>query len=212
MLSLAGARLNRLNTNTWNRIRYSVWAPFYDVVTGGFDRYRRESLARLSLSPGERVLLVGAGTGADLRHIPPGVMAVATDLTPAMLARASKYQRPGVSFAIMDGHRLGVGTGSCDAVVLHLILAVIPDPVRCLQEAARVLRPQGRIVVFDKFVRSRPPIGLRALNVVSSVLFTDVTRRFEDILAAANSLLNVELDEPAALGGLFRHILLRRNG
>src|SRR5687768_10945396 len=151
--------LNRLNTNTWNRIRYSAWAPFYDVVTGGFDRYRRESLARLQLSAGERVLLVGAGTGADLRHIPPSVMAVATDLTPAMLARAGKHQRPGVYLAIMDGHQLAVRSGSFDAVVLHLILAVIPDPVRCLKEAARVLRPQGRIVVFDKFVRSRPPIG-----------------------------------------------------
>jgi phosphatidylethanolamine/phosphatidyl-N-methylethanolamine N-methyltransferase len=201
-----------LNTNAWNRIRYSAWAPFYDVVTGGFDRYRRESLARLPLSPGERVLLVGAGTGADLRHIPPGVTAVATDLTPAMLVRARKHQRPGVHFAIMDGHQLGVRTGSFDAVVLHLILAVIPDPVRCLQEAARVLRPQGRIVVFDKFVRSRPPIGLRVLNVVSSALFTDVTRRFEDILAGTNSPLVLELDEPAALGGLFRHIRLRRDG
>jgi phosphatidylethanolamine/phosphatidyl-N-methylethanolamine N-methyltransferase len=204
--------LNRLNTNAWNRIRYTAWAPLYDVFTGGFDRYRRASLALLRLLATERVLLVGAGTGADLRHIPSGATAVATDLTPAMLARARKHQTANVHFAIMDGHRLAARTSSFDAVVLHLILAVIPDPVRCLQEAARVLRPQGRVVVFDKFVRSKPPIGLRVLNVVSAVLFTDVTRRFEDILAGANSPLGIELDEPAALGGLFRHILLRRNG
>ena len=201
--------VSRLNTNTWNRIRYTAWAPFYDAFTGAFDRHRRHSLAQLGLSPAERVLLIGAGTGADLRYLPPGVTAVATDLTPAMLARARRRQAPGVHFAIMDGHRLAARSESFDAVVLHLILAVIPDPVRCLQEAARVLRPQGRIVVFDKFVRTRPSMGLRVVNVVASVLFTEVTRRFEDILSAANAPLKVERDEPAALRGLFRYIVLR---
>jgi arsenate reductase (thioredoxin) len=201
-----------VHTNTWNRIRYTAWAPFYDVVGGRFDGYRRASIARLQLAPTERVLLVGAGTGADLRLIPSGVTAVATDLTPAMLARARRHRAPDVHFAIMDGHRLAARTAAFDAVVLHLILAVIPDPVRCLQEAARVLRPQGRIVVFDKFARSRPPIGLQLLNVVSAVLFTDVTRRFEDILGGTGSPLTVDSDEPAALGGLFRYIVLRAAG
>jgi ubiquinone/menaquinone biosynthesis C-methylase UbiE len=201
-----------INTNRWNRVRYTLWAPVYDLVGRGFDRQRKESLRILDPRPGESVLIVGAGTGADLQHLPPGIRVVATDLTPAMLARARSRARDGTALAVMDGHQLGVRTASVDAVVLHLILAVVPDPVRCLQEAARVLRPGGRIAVFDKFVRGRrtPPV-LRVLNLVTNTLFTDVTRNFEDILRRSGAPLTVERESAALFGGLFRHLLLRKN-
>ena len=201
-----------INTNRWNRLRYTLWAPVYDLVGRRFDRQRRDSLRLLDPRPGERVLIVGAGTGADLQHMPGGVRVVATDLTLAMLSRARPRVREGTSLAAMDGHQLGVRTASFDAVVLHLILAVIPDPVRCLQEAARVLRPGGRMVVFDKFVRGRPPLVLRVLNLATNTLFTDVTRNFEDILRRSATPLGIEREVPALFGGLFRHLLLRRDG
>ncbi|HYN02151.1 MAG TPA: class I SAM-dependent methyltransferase [Vicinamibacteria bacterium] len=174
------------------------------------DRHRRESLALLDPTPGERLLIVGAGTGADLPHLPAGCTVLATDLTPAMLRRA-RQARERTHLAIMDGHRLAVPDGAFDGVVLHLVLAVIPDPARCLREAARALRPGGRVVVFDKFVRTRrPPLALRALNVVIRVLFTDMTRRFEDVLERSGADLVVVRDEPAFAGGLYRRLLLRR--
>lgn len=166
-----------LKTNRWNRLRYTGWAPVYDLMTWGLDRKRQESLRLLGPRPGERILIVGAGTGADLPHIPAGCVVVATDLTPAMLERARPKVRDGTHLAVMDGHRLGVVAASFDAVVLHLILAVIPNPVSCLMEAARALRPGGRMVVFDKFVRGRrAPVVLRMLNLVTDALFSDVTR------------------------------------
>jgi phosphatidylethanolamine/phosphatidyl-N-methylethanolamine N-methyltransferase len=201
-----------INTNRWNRLRYTLWAPIYDVVGRRFDRQRQESLRILNPLPGERILIVGAGTGADLQHRPPGARVVATDLTLAMLERARPRAREGTYLTVMDGHQLAVRTASFDAVVLHLILAVIPDPVRCLQEAARALRPGGRMVVFDKFVRGRPPAVLRVLNVATSALFTDVTRSFEDILHRSNAPLTLEQESPALFGGLFRHLLLRKSG
>jgi ubiquinone/menaquinone biosynthesis C-methylase UbiE len=202
---------SRVETNAWNRLRYTLWAPVYDIAGRRFDGRRRESLRLLDPRRGERILIVGAGTGADLPYLPAGCVVIATDLTPAMLARARAHLREGIHLAIMDGHSLAVRSGSCDAVVLHLILAVIPDPARCLQEAARVLRPGGRIVVFDKFIQSRrPPLGLRLLNVVTRTLFTDVTRRFQDILERSGAPLLVERDSPALFGGLFRHLLLRK--
>ena len=199
------------SSNRWTRLRYSIWAPVYDLVGGRFDGKRRESLRLLNVQAGERVLVVGAGTGGDLPYLPAACQVVATDLTFAMLARARSRARPGNHLAVMDGHQLALPTSSVDAVVLHLLLAVIPDPVRCLEEVERVLRPGGRAVIFDKFVRgTQPPLLLRAVNVVTRVLFTEVTRNLEQILVAAGSRLTVEYDASALLGGLFRMILLRK--
>lgn len=199
-------------TNAWNRRRYTLWAPFYNLAVRGFNPCRRRSLALLAPRPGERVLLVGAGTGVDLDFLPDGATVLVTDLTPAMLWRARSRLRPGQHLARMDGHALGVRGGAFDAAVLHLILAVLPDPVRCLRETSRALRPGGRAVVFDKFVRGKhTPVALRLANLVTRVLATEVTRRFEDILEQAQVPLSVEHDQPALAGGLFRHILLRKH-
>jgi phosphatidylethanolamine/phosphatidyl-N-methylethanolamine N-methyltransferase len=200
----------RIESNAWNRLRYSVWAPVYDLAGRRFDRFRRESLARLQLRDGERLLLVGAGTGDDLPYVPTGVRTVATDLTPAMLERA-RPKSTAAHLAVMDGHRLAVKADAFDAAALHLILAVIPDPAACLRETARAVRPGGRIVVFDKFVRGpRVPFVLRVLNVFTRVLATEITRRFEDILERSEAPLVVEEDAPASLHGLFRYVVLRR--
>lgn len=200
-----------MNLTTWNRIRYTLWAPAYDLVAR-FGRQRRRSIALLQLQPGERVLLVGAGTGADLPLIPEGVSVLATDLTPAMLAKAEPRVRPGIELRVMDGQALDLPDESFDAVILHLILAVIPDPAACLREAARVLKRGGRIAVFDKFLPdgASPSLPRRIANVASGALFTEINRRMGDILKSSGAPLRIEHDEPALVGGMFRVIVLRK--
>ncbi len=200
-----------MNATSWNRLRYTLWAPFYDQVAR-FGRQRRRSIDLLGLQAGERLLVVGAGTGADLPFIPPGVEVLATDLTPAMLERARPRVRPGMELRVMDGQALDLPDASFDAVLLHLILAVIPDPAACLREAARVLKPGGRIAVFDKFLPdgASPSLPRRFANSVISIFFTDLNRRLGDILAASGARLEVEHDESAMLGGMFRIVMLRK--
>jgi phosphatidylethanolamine/phosphatidyl-N-methylethanolamine N-methyltransferase len=201
-----------INSNRWNRIRYSVAAPIYDLVVR-FGRQRRRSIELLALCPGERVLIVGAGTGADLPFLPAGVEVVAGDITPAMVARVRRRAAAlgrAVTAEVMDGQALPLPDATFDAVLLHLIVAVIPDPDACLREAARVLRPGGRAVVFDKFAPDDGPPSLlrRALNLLANPIATDITRRLGPLLAGTG--LRMVHREPAAFRTLFEIALLRR--
>jgi ubiquinone/menaquinone biosynthesis C-methylase UbiE len=184
------------DTNAWKRISYTLWAPVYDLLVKPlFGRKRRRSIELLELKAGERVLLVGAGTGLDLEFLPAGPAIVATDLTPAMVLRLERRAlrlRLNVDARVMDGHALEFPDASFDAAILHLIVAVIPDPEKCLKEVARVLRPGGRAVIFDKFVpdNATPPLILRLLNPLTSLFGTEVTRQIGPLFASAPSRLD----------------------
>jgi phosphatidylethanolamine/phosphatidyl-N-methylethanolamine N-methyltransferase len=195
--------------NAWQRLRYTFWAPHYDRVTR-FHAERRHSIDLLALRPGERLVIIGCGTGADLPFVPESIEVLATDLTPAMLRQARAHTRPGVEFQIMDGMALDLPDGAFDAAILHMVLEVIPDPVRCLREAARVLRPGGRLAVFDKFLPEghRPGPLKRAGLALLDLVFTSTNRRMGEILARSGAPLVVEHDEPAV--GSYRHLVLRR--
>lgn len=201
----------------WDRVRYTFWAPFYDSIAGavGFERARQLSIDRLRLRAGQRVLMIGAGTGLDLTHIPPDIVLTAVDVTPAMLRRlehrAARMQRR-VTTRIMDARRLDFPDASFDAVVMHLVLAVMPEPERGLKEAARVLMPGGRIAVFDKFLADEQSVSWqrRLLNLFARPLFSDMNRRLGPILDGTG--LVVEHDEPSAFGGMYRVVTLTRPG
>jgi ubiquinone/menaquinone biosynthesis C-methylase UbiE len=197
----------------WNRLRYTVWAPAYDIIVGaaGFNTARRLSIDRLRLASGDRVLIVGAGTGLDLDFLPPNVHVTAIDVTPAMLKhlerRAADTGRS-VTTRIMDARQLAFPDSSFDAVVMHLILAVMPEPERGLREAVRVLKPSGRIAIFDKFLRDeqRASLKRRLLNAIAKPLFSDLNRRLGPLIAGTP--LVIEHDEPVAFGGTYRVVTL----
>jgi ubiquinone/menaquinone biosynthesis C-methylase UbiE len=200
----------RLVSNRWRRWTFTLLAPVYDALVLPLAGMRERSFALAALSPGERVLLVGVGTGADFPFLPVGVRAVATDLTPAMLQRAPR--REGVHLALMDGLRLALPAEGFDAVVLHLIVAVAPDPAGCLGEAARVVRPGGRIAVIDKFKPrgGKAPLALRLFRPLIRLLGTDVALDLDALAARAG--LVIEHREPGAVKGLFQVALLRKPG
>lgn len=200
----------RVNTNRWNRLRYTLYAPFYDLVGRRLGRGRRRALELLEVREGERVLIVGCGTGLDLELLPRGARVTAVDLTPAMVektrARAAALGMQ-VDARVMDAARLELPDASFDCVILHLILAVVPDPYSTAREAARVLRPGGRASVFDKFLpdEGEPSLLRRAANVLTNVFATEINRRLGDILAGTR--LQVVRNEASVFGGAFRVVI-----
>ena len=190
---------------------YRLIAPFYDRAIDRATRAaRRASLAQLPQNPG-RVLIDGIGTGLDLPLLPAQHHYVGLDLTAAMLARGLS-RRAGLDFTATQGdaQHLPFATASFDHAVLHLILAVVPNPNACLAEIARVVRPGGTVLIFDKFLKRGQPALLRRLaNPLVRRLATRLDVIFEDVLAGTNGL-RLEHDQPALASGWFRLIRLSR--
>lgn len=204
-----------MSLNAWNRIRYSLYAPVYDLVARRFDRGRRRSIELLGLRPGERLLIPGCGTGLDFLYLPPGLRVTAGDLTPAMLRRArARAEARGfkADLRVMDAHALDLPEAHFDAALLHLILAVVPEPEAAAREVGRVLRPGARVGIFDKFLddEAEPSLLRRAAGAAANVLATDLNRRLGPLLEAAGLVL--EHEEPVFLGGLFKVALARKPG
>lgn len=192
---------------------YRFIAPIYDVfLERSTSRARRLSLARLPQQESLQVLINGAGTGLDFPFLPPCHEYTALDLTGAMLAR-SQDRGNGLKVARVqgDGMSLPFADESFDVVVLHLILAVVPRPDLCLAEAARVLKPGGRILLFDKFLQPGQQAWIRrSLNVLIKHLATRLDVVFEEVLETTPRL-HVVSDEPALANGWFRLIEIQKD-
>ena len=208
--------LNRDLPNRENpllRWSYNLIAPIYDlVVSRPLLRARTLSIDNLPTEHAERVLLSGIGTGLDLPLLPRLHHYTALDFNAAMLERA-RPRSTGlhVEWVLGDSMALPFADAHFDHIVLHLILAVVPQPALCLNEAARVLKPGGTIIIFDKFLRPRQTALLRrALNPLSRRVATRMDVVFEEVLQRIPSLQLVN-DVPLLAGGWFRGIVLKKN-
>jgi demethylmenaquinone methyltransferase / 2-methoxy-6-polyprenyl-1,4-benzoquinol methylase len=144
------------------REMFSSIAPRYDVtnvvLSLGIDRlWRRVAVRESGAAPGARVLDCATGTGdlalALRRAVEPGGTVVGMDFCAAMLEPArEKARRAGlgdVRFEVADALALPYPPGAFDVSTIAFGIRNVDDPVRCLQEMSRVVRPGGQVVVLE---------------------------------------------------------------
>ena len=150
------------------RVLYDGIAPRYDRALGLMERgLFGDGRAWICGQAGGDVLEVAVGTGRNLAFYPEGIRLTGIDISPAMLEIARRTAAAlGVDadLRVGDAQALEFADASFDTVVITLGLCTIPDHERAIEEAARVLRPDGRLLLLEH-VRSRVA-AVRVLQVI----------------------------------------------
>jgi arsenite methyltransferase len=125
----------------------------------------------LAISPGERVLDVGCGTGLLAEHIAdiagPAGHVLGIDPLPLRIEIAQSRARPNLVFRVGNANDLSaIASASFDVVCLNAVLHWLPEKAGPLREFARVLRPGGRIGIGSGAKDQRSPLR----GVMSRVL------------------------------------------
>lgn len=196
------------------KFSYTLLAPIYDaIVASSTQPMRQASLQRLATDEAKQVLINGIGTGLDLPFLPKHHHYTGTDITPAMLKRCELRQQHtalDLKLRSADVMQLPFADNSFDIVLMNLILAVVPNPQKALEEASRVVKPGGKIYILDKFIK---PGQLAPIRRLLSIFMRHIATRtdvvFEQLLQNCPQLTLIK-DEPAFLRGWFRLIDLKK--
>jgi len=146
--------------------RRSTSQAFFSTAAGDWDRLRTELFGARADLVGMLALLdpewvigdLGCGTGALSAALAPFVGGVvAVDESPAMLEAARRRLGGIGNVEVRTGRleALPIDDARLDVALLFLVLHHLPEPERALAEAARVLRPGGRLLVVDMMPHDR---------------------------------------------------------
>jgi demethylmenaquinone methyltransferase/2-methoxy-6-polyprenyl-1,4-benzoquinol methylase len=222
--SFAGEKRTRYVRGMFARIanRYNL---LNRIMTFGQDRrWRREAIARLSLTPEARLLDIGAGTGDlsfEAQRQQPHLQAVAVDFTTEMINIGRNHPLgKRTVWVIADALHLPFHEGTFDGVASGFLMRNVGDVDAALAEQCRVLRPGGRIVCLETTPPRpgllRPVIGLyldRCIPALGGILTGDV-EAYRYLPASTHGFLKAEImtDRMHAAGFQAVHVVQRMFG
>ncbi|MCW4053946.1 MAG: arsenite methyltransferase [Candidatus Bathyarchaeota archaeon] len=169
-------------------------------------------VALASLKEGETVLDLGSGGGIDVflaaKRVGPKGKVIGVDMTEEMVDRAaaiaSKHDYENVEFRRGEIESLPIDDDSVDAVISNCVINLSPDKEKVFQEAYRVLKPGGRIMISDIVTEEELPEEVRKsfdawAGCIAGALekgqYLDTIRRvgFKNVNIVSESTYNIDV-------------------
>jgi SAM-dependent methyltransferase len=122
-------------------------------------------LAFASLKQGQVVLDLGSGAGVDCfiaaKKVGKKGKVIGVDMTPEMIEKARTNAKKGgyknVEFRLGEIENLPVADNSVDVIISNCVINLSPDKKKVFQEAFRVLKPEGKVMVSDIVLQKELP-------------------------------------------------------
>jgi len=133
--------------------KWDKLAPRFDgmAAKGAEARWKPYKQALFANMQG-KVLFLALGTGLDIPAFPPGQDITAIDISPKMLEQAQEriadYDGT-IRAEVMDVHEMPYAEGTFDQVYTSCTFCSVPDPVKGLKALHRVLKPGGKLFMFE---------------------------------------------------------------
>ena len=139
---------------------YARWAPVYDALCGPFFLNGRRAATLAARAVGGRILEIGVGTGLSFDDYDETTEITGIDMSEPMIARARERLASGryphvKELLVMDAHDMAFPAASFDCVVGQFVITLVEDPERVLGECARVLKPNGQIILVNHLYSER---------------------------------------------------------
>lgn len=151
---MSDATITELDKETVTKA-YARWAPVYDLVFGAVFESGRHAAIAAAERIGGRILEVGVGTGISLPYYSAKCRLSGVDISEPMLRKAQqRVAELGLqnveALSVMDAEHLEFPNASFDVIVAQYVVTTVPNPEATLDEFARVLKPDGEIVLVSR--------------------------------------------------------------
>lgn len=137
--------MSKKTSNFYNK--FSVFYPLVDIFLRG---QKRKLFQEINSLPFGQLLEIGVGNGTHLKfyntHKITGI-----DTSFNMLSVARKHKSENVELIEMNGEALLFQDQTFDYIILSHVIAVVDNPEKLLEEAHRVLKPNGKIFILNHF-------------------------------------------------------------